>query len=193
MAKRNYVIIVSCFILFSGVLLFSIFEYVGAQPAVEKPIEIENSVVKIPPPIEGLIPKEHRKAQRLNKEDISILSANGVMHKFTVELAISPLEQRIGMMYREYITENTGMLFLFDKDSMRKFWMKNTLIPLDIIFIRSDGVIHHIHRMAEPNTLKRISSEGEVMAVLEIAGGASELAGINVGDRVLYKVFIVAE
>ena len=79
----------------------------------------------------------------------------------------------MGLMFRNVILPGTGMLFLFDDVRERTFWMKNTWVPLDIIFIREDGVIQNIHYNAEPNSLERIHSEGEVQHVLEIAGGRS--------------------
>ncbi len=152
--------------------------------------EKSNNIIKIPPKIEGITLVEEEKAQSLTSEPLTILSANGKKHNYLVEVARTPEEQRIGMMFRKYIDENTGMLFLFEKASKRNFWMKNTLIPLDIVFIRKDGIINHIHPMAETESLKPISSNGEVIAVLEIAGGEAEILGINVGDRVLHKDFL---
>lgn len=179
--KRNFIITACCVLFFSIFMLFSV-----NNGNAEKP----NLSVKIPPPIEGIILKEDRKSQFLSKESISILGANGVKHNYLVEIARTADQQRIGMMFREHISENTGMLFLFPEEEKRSFWMKNTLIPLDIIFIRKDGIIHHIHPMAEVESLKPISSNGEVLAVLEIAGGEVEILKINVGDRILHDVFL---
>ncbi len=149
----------------------------------------ESSVIKIPPPIEGLSPYEDQKPQSLKTTEIAILSANGKLHKYTVEIASTPEQLRKGMMFRTNIKENTGMLFVFKEEAERTFWMKNTYIPLDILFIRADGVINHIHHMAQERSLKPIRSNGKAIAVLEIAGGEAEILGINIGDRILYKDF----
>ncbi len=152
----------------------------------------DSAVVKIPPPIEGLVPSIHKAPKTLEKVEISILSNDNARHSLTVELARTTQEQRTGMMFRRHIPRNTGMLFLFKGERERNFWMKNTLVSLDILFIRKDGVIHHIHPNAEINTLTRISSAGAVSAVLEIGAGEAETLGLHVGDRILYEVFTSA-
>jgi len=189
--KRKFLTIISCLSLFS-IFIFIISGYVSAQALKDNKNNIapdKVSTIKIPPPIEGNTPSSAKSAQNLKKIDIAIQSANGEIHKYNVELAITLEQQRIGMMFREYIDENTGMLFSFENESERSFWMKDTLIPLDILFIRKDGVITHIHHMAEENSTNRINSNGKVIAVLEIAGGEAEILGINIGDRILYKDF----
>ena len=188
---RNNFIVIICCLSFFFMLTFVLLGYINAQATVEKtPSNNEkNIVIKIPPPIEGLILQEQRKAQSLKKTKIALLGADGNSHEYTVELAVTPEEQRIGMMFRNYIPENTGMLFVFKEDTERNFWMKNTFIPLDLIFIRNDGIITYIHHMAEEESLKPINSNGKVRAVLEIAGGEAEILNINIGDRVLYKDF----
>ncbi len=185
--KKSFAVIVCCVCLIS-VVCFVLSDYVIAQSDMggKKNAAVETQIIKIPPPLEGMILPE---SQTLNKIKIAILSADKKLHKYVVEVARTPEEQRIGLMYRKYIDENTGMLFAFKEEVNRSFWMKNTLIPLDILFIRRDGVINYIHHMAEEKSLKRISSNGKAMAVLEIAGGEAEILGINVGDRILYKDF----
>ena len=74
-------------------------------------------------------------------------------------------------------------------ESERRFWMKNTLIPLDIIFIKADGKIHHIHENAVPHDLTGIPSKGPVAAVLEINGGLSQTWGLAAGDKVMHPYF----
>lgn len=147
--------------------------------------------IKIPPPIEGLKKKQAVETpQTLQKSDIKIVRKDGTELDFTVELAITPQQQSTGMMFRTNVPEKTGMLFLFPDNKERRFWMKNTLVPLDIIFIREDGIIHHIHENAEPKSLKHIPSYGEVTAVLEIGGGKAKANGIASGDRVLHDAFV---
>lgn len=150
---------------------------------------LDNTAVKIPPPLDGVVITPHNTYQTLEKASISILTNNNTRHNFTVELARTSQEQGKGMMFRRNIPQNTGMLFLFKDERERNFWMKNTPVSLDIIFIRKDGIVHHIHPNAEINTLTRISSDGVVSAVLEIGAGEAERLGFHVGDRILYDAF----
>lgn len=105
-------------------------------------------------------------------------------HVFDVETAITPEEQRRGLMFRESLPENGGMIFPFDFPRLASFWMRNTLIPLDMIFIRADGVITNIARETEPYTLDSYYSSEPVIAVLEIDGGRAAELGIDAGDHV---------
>ena len=103
---------------------------------------------------------------------------------FTVEIAQTPEEQSVGLMHRTELAPNHGMFFVYDTPSELSFWMKNTLIPLDILFIDEEMVIHHIHANAEPLSEDRIPSQGEVLKVIEINGGRAKELGIKVGDKV---------
>lgn len=91
------------------------------------------------------------------------------------------------MMYRKVLPRNRGMLFLFQSEHHASFWMKNTLIPLDLIFIRADGTIARI-ATAEPLALTSIVSGAPVASVLEIAGGRAAKLGIVPGDRVEFAL-----
>ncbi len=146
-------------------------------------------VVLIPPPIEGVTPTNTPRAQSLDVEDLSILTVDGAEHNFKVEVARDKEQQRIGMMFRNNVPDHTGMLFLFPKEAERTFWMRNTWVPLDMIFVRRDGIISHIHYNAEENSLEHIPSNGPAMAVLEIAGGEAERLRIHIGDRIIYPAF----
>jgi uncharacterized protein len=108
---------------------------------------------------------------------------------FHVEMAVSSDELSRGLMNRTDLAEDSGMLFVFPDIEQRAFWMKDTLIPLDMIFIAEDGTIHHIHHMAKPLDLTRVTSEGPSKAVLEINGGLSDILGIAKGDKVVHPVF----
>ena len=114
---------------------------------------------------------------------------NGEQSQFAIELAVSAEEIRRGLMYRTELQASHGMLFIFSAADELRFWMKNTLIPLDMLFIRSDGVVHRIHEMARPGDLTPISSDGPVLAVLEIKGGLSRKLGIAPGDVVHHSAF----
>ncbi|MCI5059520.1 MAG: DUF192 domain-containing protein, partial [Alphaproteobacteria bacterium] len=95
-----------------------------------------------------------------------------------------------GLMHRTELPENAGMLFWFGgREQERRFWMKNTLIPLDMLFIKANGTIHHIHENAVPHDLTGISSKGPVAAVLEINGGLSQTWVLAAGDRVVHPYF----
>ncbi len=121
---------------------------------------------------------------------LSIRTASGITHDFMVELAVTPKEQAQGLMHRTEMPMEQGMLFWFGgAEQMRSFWMKNTLISLDMIFVRADGTIHHIHHSAQPENLTSVSSQGPVAAVLELNGGVSRLLGIQKGDRVHHNFF----
>lgn len=144
--------------------------------------------VKIPPPV-----VINSKAQQtLPIERITIVSQSGGELYFDVEIADDNDERRIGMMYRTEVPDNTGMLFIFDDVAERRFWMKNTLVALDLLFITEDGVVHSIQHNAEPESLRLLESHGAVKAVLEIGGNVAAEKGIDVGDRVIYE-FPVAE
>lgn len=106
------------------------------------------------------------------------------LHHFDVEVARTPEEQAKGLMFRKQLPENGGMLFPFDPPQVASFWMKNTVIPLDMIFIRPDGTIALIAANTEPYSLVPVSSAQMNSAVLEIVGGRSAALGIKEGDRV---------
>lgn len=120
---------------------------------------------------------------------IVIETKQGTQHHFDVELALTLEEVRKGLMDRSNLPRNKGMFFIFGESGERKFWMKNTRIPLDIIFIRSDGIIHKIHRNAKPFDKTLIPSEGAVLGVLEINGGLAGELGIAKGDIVHHSEF----
>jgi uncharacterized protein len=92
-------------------------------------------------------------------------------------------------MYRTSLARNTGMLFPYPEARELSMWMKNTYIPLDMIFIRADGTIHRIEAMTEPLSERVIASRGAVTAVLEIAGGAAARLGLKAGDKVRHPHF----
>ncbi len=110
-------------------------------------------------------------------------------HRFRVELADDDEERRIGLMYREHMDADTGMLFDFGEPQAVSMWMKNTLIPLDMAFIKADGEIHRIAAMTTPRSLESIASGAPVTAVLEVNGGVFAALGIEAGDRVRHPIF----
>jgi uncharacterized protein len=103
---------------------------------------------------------------------------------FKIEVARTNDQQATGLMFRTKLAEYEGMLFPHDAPRDVTMWMRNTYIPLDMVFIRTDGIIHRIEANTEPMSERIISSNGPVGSVLEIAGGTSAKLGIAPGDRV---------
>ncbi len=126
--------------------------------------------------------------QTLPTADLEIAGRGGV-HFFVVEMAMTPDQQATGLMFRKTLPEGRGMLFDFREEREISMWMKNTFVPLDMIFIRSDGRIHSIAENTTPESLKPIFSRGPARAVLEVAAGTSRRLGLAPGDRVLHPVF----
>ncbi len=125
---------------------------------------------------------------QFNKSTLRI-ATGGREIKFDVELALNDAERSRGLMFREKLGPYDGMLFDFVREAPVAFWMKNTLIPLDMLFIAADGTIKHIHSNAVPLSTESIPSEFPVRAVLEINGGSARLLGIKPGDKVLHPIF----
>jgi uncharacterized membrane protein (UPF0127 family) len=113
---------------------------------------------------------------------LTIRSASGE-HRFVAEVAATPEQQERGLMFRRELGPDRGMIFPYDPPQVVGFWMKNTLIPLDMVFIRADGTIARI-ATATPLSLDTVGSGEPVVAVLEIRGGRAAELGIRAGDRV---------
>jgi len=122
------------------------------------------------------------------QDTLEIVSASGV-HAFTVELATNDDERARGLMFRKELPQGSGMLFDFQHDQPVAFWMHNTYISLDMIFIRSDGRIMRIAENAEPQSDRLVPSGTPVRAVLEVIAGTARKLGIKAGDRVLNPMF----
>lgn len=127
-------------------------------------------------------------ARAAGEQTLEIASKTGV-HVFSVEIAENDAERAKGLMYRRELPEGRGMLFDFHRDQEVSFWMQNTYIPLDMIFIRGDGRILRIEENTEPLSTRMIPSRGAVRAVLEVIGGTSRKLGIAPGDRVASRIF----
>ena len=122
------------------------------------------------------------------EQTVEIASKTGV-HSFAVEVVDNDADRAKGLMYRKELPEGRGMLFDFHRDQEVSFWMQNTYIPLDMIFIRGDGRILRIEENTEPLSTRMIPSRGPVRAVLEVIGGSSRKLGIAPGDRVASPIF----
>lgn len=118
----------------------------------------------------------------LNKDNHSQISL------IDVEAAINPTERQQGLMYRTHMDEDKGMIFIFEREDMQSFWMKNTVIPLDIIFIDGRGVINTIHKNTTPYSEKPLPSKGRSQFVVEVNGGYCERHGVKEGDLIEYKL-----
>ena len=127
-------------------------------------------------------------ALALDRTTVEIASKTGV-HVFTVEIADTEQERERGLMFRKELPPGRGMLFDFHREQQVGFWMKNTLIPLDMIFIDGRGRIVSIEQDAKPMSEDVIMSGGQVRAVLEVDGGTARRLGIAPGDRVYNPIF----
>lgn len=116
--------------------------------------------------------------------DLRIETHNAV-HDFKVEVMRSAEDRARGLMHRKHLPEDRGMLFDFGGKVTARMWMKNTFIPLDMLFIREDGTISNIARDTVPHSTAVLSSEGYVRFVLEINAGLSERLGLRSGDKVI--------
>jgi len=119
---------------------------------------------------------------------VVIDSATGA-HAFTVEIADDPEERARGLMHRRMLARDAGMLFVFDPPRETAFWMKDTPLPLDILFADESGAIISIARQTTPFSLRDIPSGGVVRGVLEINGGLSDELGVAVGDHLRHPAF----
>ncbi len=117
------------------------------------------------------------------------IASKGGVHVFAVEMATTPEEQAKGLMFRRALPEGQGMLFDFHQEQPTSFWMKNTYISLDMIFIRADGRILRIAENTVPLSEALVSSGGPVRAVLEVIAGTTKKQGIAPGDRVAHSIF----
>jgi uncharacterized protein len=110
-------------------------------------------------------------------------------HKFDVELATTPDQLSFGLMYRRSLAVDAGMLFDYSRPQKVAMWMKNTLIPLDMVFIDAVGTVAHISERTVPQSLRAISSKVPVRAVLELNGGTVARLKIKKGDRIRHDIF----
>ena len=123
----------------------------------------------------------------LEQVPLTITTAAGKVHRFIVEVARTEAQQAQGLMNRQTLAPDRGMIFPYATPTMAAFWMKNTLIPLDMIFIRADGTIARIEANTVPLSLDPVPAGEPVGAVLELAGGRSAELGIAAGDKVSWK------
>ena len=127
-------------------------------------------------------------ARAASIQPLEIVTKTGV-HVFSVEMATTEEEKTTGLMYRKELADGKGMLFDFSPEQEVSMWMKNTYIPLDMIFIRADGRILRIAENTEPMSTRIIPSRGLAKGVLEVIAGTAKKYGIEPGDRVGHPLF----
>lgn len=124
----------------------------------------------------------------LRREPMQLITSQGTK-QISVEITETAEEKSRGLMFRTHLADDEGMLFFYETPQEITMWMRNTYIPLDMVFIRPDGVVHRIAVRTEPLSEAIVSSGGKVVACLELAGGAAERHGLKVGDRIGHKLF----
>ncbi|MGB3023137.1 MAG: DUF192 domain-containing protein [Methyloceanibacter sp.] len=115
-----------------------------------------------------------------------VLETDSGEHRYDVEVATSDGDRALGLMFRRSLPETSGMLFLYDTPQPVGMWMRNTYIPLDMVFISADGLVHRIEVNTEPFSTDLISSGGAVAGVLELNAGQADKIGLKPGDKVIY-------
>ena len=126
--------------------------------------------------------------ERFEWSELVVETADGP-RTFRVELAVSPQQQAQGLMFRRQMDADAGMLFPYDRPQKVSFWMKNTFIPLDMLFIAADGTIESIRERTVPHSEEPVRSIGKVRAVLELNSGSASRLRIKPGDRVRHAIF----
>jgi|CeladaMinimDraft_18_1061708.scaffolds.fasta_scaffold00013_196 uncharacterized membrane protein (UPF0127 family) len=125
---------------------------------------------------------------KMRRDTLVLVTATGE-HKIEIEVAETPQEKAIGLMFRPNVPPNTGMLFPYETAQEITMWMRNTYVSLDMVFIRADGTVHRIEERTEPFSERTIPSQGPVTAVLELAAGEAARLGLKPGDRVIHPHF----
>ena len=126
--------------------------------------------------------------QQFATSELTIISATGP-HRFKVELAETPAQMTQGLMFRTSLAPDAGMLFDYKQPTVATMWMRNTLIPLDMLFVDAQGHIVNIHQRAVPQSLDIIAATAPVRAVIELNGGTAARLGIAPGDQVVHPIF----
>ena len=141
-------------------------------------------------PVIGIATAQAPAAQQVEAglEPLTIVTASG-SHAFSVEVMRTDEERAKGLMFRRFMPQDRGMLFDFKREEPIAMWMKNTYLPLDMVFMNRAGRVTHIAQNAEPLSERIIPSGGPVYAVLEINAGVAKAIGIKVGDNVQNALF----
>ena len=126
--------------------------------------------------------------QRFATSELTIVSGTGP-HRFTVEVAETPVQMQQGLMFRRTMAADAGMLFDYKTPTVATMWMRNTFIPLDMLFVDAQGRIVNVHQRAVPQSLAMIAATAPVRAVIELNGGTAARLGIVPGDQVQHPIF----
>lgn len=137
----------------------------------------------------GAVSASAQMLQKFPTAELAIRTPDGAVHAFTVELATTPQQRAQGLMYRRELAADRGMLFLHRRSADHGMWMRNTYIPLDMLFIKADGRVVHIAERTVPQSRETISAGQRVRAVLELRGGTADRLGLEKGSTVLYEPF----
>ncbi|MEO0823203.1 MAG: DUF192 domain-containing protein [Pseudomonadota bacterium] len=133
------------------------------------------------------LPGETR-ARACEADAVEVAGADAMV-RYGVEIADDPEEQSRGLMFRSELGADRGMLFLFDSPRQAQFWMRNTLIPLDILFVGADGAVLNIAERTVPFSEEILPSDGLALAVLEVNAGEAEKHGFGPGSQVVHPFF----
>lgn len=121
------------------------------------------------------------------RSSIVISASSNACYRFDIHVAANDQQRQRGLMYVRHMDDRRGMLFVYPGDGVYSMWMKNTFIPLDMLFIRADGTISSIAHDTEPQSLKSVRSIEDVRYVLELNAGISKRLGITAGDRMIWS------
>jgi uncharacterized membrane protein (UPF0127 family) len=142
-----------------------------------------------PLPVQAQGPNPTGPQPELPKERLVIITRDGTPHEFNVEMAVAPDQQIVGLMFRATVPTDGGMLFDWGTPRNSQMWMRNTIAPLDMVFINADGTVRSIAENTVPESLAVIDSRGPVRATLELAAGTTARLNIRVGDKVQQRIF----
>ena len=123
------------------------------------------------------------------KSSLQIATPDARLHSFNVWVADSYERRARGLMFVKQLADNEGMLFIYEQSQPISMWMKNTFIPLDMLFVAADGKIIRVAANTKPHSLDTIDSQGDAIAVIELKGGTAERLRIAKGARVMHAIF----
>ncbi|HRI84715.1 MAG TPA: DUF192 domain-containing protein [Ignavibacteria bacterium] len=176
---------ISKYILFAVILIIAgyfFYDLLIREESVKPPVfkDPQERIKNVPEP-------QFKKEGEL--EFISADGKNSVIKKIDIELALDDSERTQGLMYRKSMDDEKGMLFIFDREEMQSFWMKNTIIPLDIMYVNSDFKIVKIFKNTVPFSEISLPSDRPAIYVVEVAGGFSDRYKIKEGDKIKFEKF----
>jgi len=161
-------------------------QVIGARAAMERLVLA--ALLGLAPIAAGAVDLSRAQAT-LPEQNLVVITHDGKGHLFHVEMATTADQQEIGLMWRKSLAADHGMMFVWPMPQVSTMWMKNTLIPLDMLFVASDGTVAAIDEDAVPHSLAIISSGVPVLATIELQGGITEALDIRVGDKVDQQLF----